>query len=185
MLIDPRKILEMWSDCEVSILPELNWAVTKIEEYLPIYDKITDSCGVPNYMVGCIHYREANFDFRTHLANGDPLFNSDGTLLPTRNEPKGLGPFSTWNEGAIAALKYNELDKKKWDIVNSLINLERYNGLGYRKHGINSPYVWSMTNHYSSGKYKSDGKFDDSKKDLQAGCAAILKILRAKGLDIN
>lgn len=182
--------LDLWRSCEVDTdrLDEIAWAAKKIMDYYPRYEAVSKLCSVPAYITGCIHYREAIFDFRSHLANGDPLSDSDGRLLPTRHVPKNLGPFATWEEGAVAALKHNGLDKiESWDITSALRALERYNGLGYRKPeiAINSPYLWSFTNHYSIGKFTSDGTYSPQKRDAQVGCAAILKVLKSKGIDLN
>ncbi len=51
---------------------------------------------------------------------------------------------------------------------------EKYNGLGYAARGIPSPYVWSGTDQYRSGKYVRDGVFDPSVVDRQLGCAGLL-----------
>jgi hypothetical protein len=55
-----------------------------------------------------------------------------------------------------------------------LTMLERYNGLGYANKGIPSPYVWSGTDQYKSGKYVRDGVFDANAVDKQLGCAGLL-----------
>ena len=40
--------------------------------------------------------------------------------------------------------------------------------------GVPSPYLWSGTNQYRSGKYVRDGLYDPGKVDSQLGCAALL-----------
>jgi hypothetical protein len=52
--------------------------------------------------------------------------------------------------------------------------LEQYNGLGYAGRGLPSPYVWSGTDQYHTGKYIHDGVFDPNEVDQQLGCAGIL-----------
>ncbi len=52
--------------------------------------------------------------------------------------------------------------------------LEQYNGLGYANRGIPSPYIWSGTDQYKSGKYVRDGVFDPNAVDTQLGCAGLL-----------
>jgi lysozyme family protein len=52
--------------------------------------------------------------------------------------------------------------------------LEQYNGLGYAAHGVPSPYVWSGTDQYHSGKYVRDGVYDPHVVDAQLGCAGLL-----------
>ena len=58
-----------------------------------------------------------------------------------------------------------------------LYEFEKYNGFGYVKHKVNSPYVWAGTSLQQSGKYVADGVFNRSHWDKQLGCAAILKKL--------
>ena len=50
-------------------------------------------------MIAAIHEREASQSWNKQLAQGDPL-NQVST-----NVPRGMGPFNTWEEGAIAALQ--------------------------------------------------------------------------------
>jgi hypothetical protein len=52
--------------------------------------------------------------------------------------------------------------------------LEEYNGLGYASRGRPSPYIWSGTDQYASGKYVRDGVYDPSAVDTQLGCAGLL-----------
>lgn len=40
--------------------------------------------------------------------------------------------------------------------------------------GVPSPYLWSGTSQYRSGKYVRDGLYDPGKVDPQLGCAALL-----------
>jgi hypothetical protein len=62
-------------------------------------------------------------------------------------------------------------------IEDKLSFLEAYNGWGYVKKGINSPYLWSGTNHYTSGKYVRDGVFDPRAVSKQLGAVCMLKEL--------
>jgi len=57
--------------------------------------------------------------------------------------------------------------------------LEEYNGLGYASRGVPSPYVWSGTDQYRSGKYVRDGDYDPNAIDSQPGCAGLLMAMRA------
>jgi hypothetical protein len=52
--------------------------------------------------------------------------------------------------------------------------LEEYNGLGYASRDKPSPYVWSGTDQYVSGKYVRDGVYDPNVVDQQLGCAGLL-----------
>jgi len=57
--------------------------------------------------------------------------------------------------------------------------LEIYNGLGYASRGRPSPYVWSGTDQYISGKYIADGVYDPNAVDKQLGCAGLLMAMMA------
>ena len=56
-----------------------------------------------------------------------------------------------------------------------LYQLERYNGFGYRKRGLVTPYLWSFSNLYIKGKFVADGHFDPNAVSKQCGAALMLK----------
>lgn len=130
--------------------------------------------GLPWEFVAVIHERESGQNWNMSLAQGDP-WNKISTHVP-----KGRGPFAGWQEAAIDALTLEGYSSGlyHWDLPNLLENLELYNGMGYRKRGLLSPYLWSFTNHYVKGKYASDGKYDPNLVDKQIGCAPLLAVLR-------
>ena len=68
---------------------------------------------------------------------------------------------------------------KDWSPGGTLTLLEQYNGLGYFRMNRPSPYIWSGTDQYVSGKYVADGKYDPNAIDKQPGCAALLKAMMA------
>jgi hypothetical protein len=68
---------------------------------------------------------------------------------------------------------------KDWSIGGTLTKLEEYNGLGYASRGRPSPYIWSGTNQYASGKYVRDGVYDPNAVDSQLGCAGLLMAMMA------
>ena len=80
---------------------------------------------------------------------------------------------------AIAANRYDKWND--WSIAGMLVAWERYNGLGYRPHGIHSPYVWACTDLYAKGRYVADGRFDANAESRQCGAVAMLKGLIATG----
>lgn len=145
------------------------------------YEPVTAAIGVPWYVVAAIDMREESFSHQGYLGNGDPL------NKVTVHVPKGRGPFSSWYAGAIDALKLRGFDKiGHWDIVTALIEMEAYNGLGYKNKDIPSPYVWALTNIQVSGKYIADGSFSPTTWDQQPGCAALLLTLRdSHGIDVG
>jgi lysozyme family protein len=68
------------------------------------------------------------------------------------------------------AIAVNRYDKwNDWSMAGMLVVWERYNGLGYRHHGIHSPYVWASTDLYAKGRYVADGRFDANAESRQCG----------------
>lgn len=154
--------------------PQFEAAANKIKEGKARYQAVEKLTGVPWQVIGVIHLREGNCDFNTYLGNGQKL-NRKTTIVP-----KGRGPFSSWEDGAVDALKSappRTADNKDWSIGGTLNKLEEYNGLGYRQMGVASPYLWSGTDQYVKGKYVADHKYDAEAVDKQLGCAGVLKFL--------
>ena len=144
------------------------------------YERITRSMTMPWYFVAIIHGLEADFRFDAHLHNGDPLTGRT-VHVPAGRPAQGKPPFS-WEESAIDAIALNRYDKwNDWSVAGMLVAWERYNGLGYRPHGIHSPYVWACTDLYAKGRYVADGKFDANAESRQCGAVAMLKGLIATG----
>lgn len=164
MVIDSDK-----SDSITSIL-------SKISANKEKYKKVEELTTVPWYVAAVIHYRESSLNFNRHLHNGDKL--TDRTIHVPKGRPlKGNPPF-TWVESAVDALKLKSYHTcTDWSIENTLNLLERYNGLGYKKKGLPSPYLWAWSSLYKKGKYVADGKFDPNFVDQQCGAAVLLKML--------
>jgi len=139
------------------------------------YKKVESSIGVPAYVVGIIHNLEASLNFKSHLHNGDPL--TARTVRVPRGRPLGRPPFD-WDTSAADALKLKKLDQwSDWSIAGIAYVLETYNGMGYRLYHphVKSPYLWSFSSIYSSGKYVADGTWSDSAVSAQCGGMAALK----------
>src|SRR5689334_20433423 len=114
------------------------------------YERITKSMTMPWYFLAIIHGLEADFRFDAHLHNGDPLTGRT-VHAPAGRPARGTPPFS-WEESAVDAIALNRYDKwNDWSVAGMLVAWERYNGLGYRPHGIHSPYVWACTDLYAKG----------------------------------
>ena len=144
------------------------------------YERITKSMTMPWYFLAIIHGLEADFRFDSHLHNGDPL-GARTVRVPAGRPTRGKPPFS-WEESAMDAIALNRYDKwNDWSIAGMLVAWERYNGLGYRPHGIHSPYVWACTDLHVKGKYVADGRYDPNAESRQCGAAAMLKGLIATG----
>ncbi len=130
------------------------------------YQAIEHQTSVPWPMIAVLHRRESDADFTTYLGNGEPL------NRVTKLVPKGRGPFASFEEGAIDALHIDGLSSvKDWRLEKALWYCEKYNGMGYEKRGLPSPYVWGGTNIQRPGKFVADGKFDPNVMDKQPGCA--------------
>jgi lysozyme family protein len=172
----------MWRDA--AIRPERAALVKGICDriLLPVnrvrYEEVEKLSGVPWFVVAAIHSREASLNFGAVLHNGERII---GTGARTHLVPKGRGPFSTWQAAAVDALTVapHQLNKvPSWTVERILYEIERYNGWGYIGK-VNSPYVWSFTNQYDSGKYVADHVFRHDAVDQQCGCAAVLIQLAA------
>ena len=157
------------------------------ERYKSI-EKMRDG-GVPAAIVFVLHGRESTWNWNKHLHEGSPLTGK------TRWVPKGRPKFPpanghtyTFEESAEDALyKLKDLESIDWGRCDdALYNIEKYNGLGYLKYrNINSPYLWSGTNHYTMGKYVADGKYSSSAIDKQLGTCAILLRMLDRDIDIG
>jgi lysozyme family protein len=135
------------------------------------YQAVEKETGVPWYFIAVAHERESSQNWRCSLAQGDP-WNRVSVHVPA-----GRGPFKSWEEAAVDALVHcapYAARNKDWSVGGLLTQLEEYNGLGYATRGVPSPYVWSGTNQYVSGKYVRDGVYDPHAVDQQLGCAGLL-----------
>ena len=138
------------------------------------YDAVEEAVSVPWYFVGIVHNLEGACNMKAHLHNGDPL-TARTIHVPTGRPKSGSPPFE-WSVSAIDALKLKSLESwTDWSIAGLLFQLERYNGFGYRRFGVNSPYLWSYSNHYAKGKFVEDGIFDDRAVSKQCGAAVLLR----------
>lgn len=146
------------------------------DRYMPV----STATGVPWYFIAVLHQRESDADFSTHLHNGDPL--TGRTYHVPAGRPKAGHPPFTWQESAIDAMSYEGLDQiKDWCIERMAWAAEKYNGWGYRSHGVPSAYLWSFSNIYKGGKYVADGEWDSGAMDRQCGVMPILGRMQALG----
>jgi len=171
---------EKYHKAEVNSLlsPQIKAVCGKILVNKKRYQEVELKTNIPWYLIGCIHYRESSLDFDRHFANGDPLFSWNGKALKTIHEPKDLGPYKCWQDSAIDILskkKYGKLET----LGDQLLFAEKYNGFGYYKKGVMSPYLWAGTSLYSGGKYVKDGVYDPKSFDKQLGVVCLLKCLLA------
>lgn len=140
----------------------------------PRYKAVEAQTGVPWFVIAVIHERESSQNWSRSLAQGDP-WNKVSVHVPA-----GRGPFKSWEDAAVDALKecHPYLARKKdWSLGPMLANLEAYNGVGYANKGRPSPYMWAGTDQYVSGKYVADGVYNANHVDSQPGCVGMLKAL--------
>lgn len=143
------------------------------------YEQVSNRTGIPWSVIAAIHYRESDQNFKRHLHNGDPL--SDRTIhVPVGRPRAGYPPF-LWPESAVDSMS-DTWRPLSWNVQGALEFMERYNGMGYQKVGILTPYLWDFTDKYTSGLFVSDHRFDPNVRENRAGCVAILKYFDSKDL---
>src|SRR5512139_595091 len=168
---------QRWARANLTRGPEFTPVAKRLAANKPRYQGISDSTGVPWFVIAVIHEREAGYDpdFTSNIANGEPWNRQ------TRLVPRGRGPFKSFEDAAYDALVNcapYAAQNKDWSAGGTLSLLERYNGLGYANRGLPSPYIWSGTDQYEKGKYVADGKFDPEKIDKQLGCAGLFMAMQ-------
>lgn len=148
-----------------------------------IYRKVSERVGIPAEVIFAIHYRESDCRFNRHLHNGDPL--TDRTVRHPAGRPKTGNPPFTWEESAIDALSLFYYRPKVWDKLGILEFCERYNGVGYRRYDVYSPYVYAGTQYYEKGLFVEEyinnrwvSVFKEDKVDPRPGCLVFFKLLR-------
>lgn len=142
----------------------------------PRYEQVAAATGVPWDFIGVLHYRESACNFAGILHNGEKII---GTGRKTRLVPAGRGPFATWEEAAVDALRIKGLQNlRDWSLPRIAFEAERFNGFGYRLKGKPSPYVWSGSNKYVAGKYIADHVYSATTVDQQLGILPILLKVR-------
>jgi lysozyme family protein len=150
--------------------------LSRLTKFRSRYEAVGQSFRMPWQFIGIIHALESSFNFGTHLHNGDPL-TARTMHVPAGRPASGSPPFS-WEDSARDALKFEGFDKETdWSVPRMLFLWEKYNGMGYRPFGVPSPYLWSFSSIYTSGKYVADGRFDATVVSKQCGAAVMLKAL--------
>jgi lysozyme family protein len=154
------------------------------------YEKISEKLGgkIPWYFIGIIHMMECSCSFSKHLHNGDSLTKRTWQVpagRPVAEPWNGRGTAYTFIESAMDALTMKGFHvQTSWTLNLCLYRLEKYNGFGYVRRGILTPYLWSGTNHYTKGKFVKDGVYDSNAVSQQIGAAILIRLLTDKTLDI-
>lgn len=150
--------------------------VDRIAENARLYEDVARAVSrtMPWFVVGLIHSLEASLSLRRHLHNGDPL-TAQTVQVPAGRPRAGTPPFS-WKESALDALLMKKLDEvADWTLPAMLERVELYNGPGYLNRGMNSPYLWSFSQHWTKGKFVADHVFDPEAPSSQCGAAVLLR----------
>lgn len=159
----------------------LEWHVGAMRAFRPRYEAVGTLVKVPWYFIGAIHGLESSFNFRSHLHNGDfPL------TLRTRQVPSGRPavwmPPIDWESSARDALKIlGFTGQSDWSVERTLYRFEAYNGFGYRRQGVATPYLWSFSAHYDRGKFVRDGRWNANARSQQCGAAVLIRTLVDSG----
>ncbi|RXH10385.1 peptidoglycan-binding protein [Bradyrhizobium guangzhouense] len=176
-----------WANLQIrpTRLAEANATARKAINGKATYQQVERLTGVPWCFVALCHYRESNFDFDTYLGNGEALHRVTSLV------PKGRGPFASFVEGAVDALRIqNFVGAQDWCIARTLYRLECFNGLGYHARGVNSPYLYGGSTLYGptearAGKFVADHVFDPNYVDTQLGTAVILHAMMSQDSSID
>src|SRR3984893_15638791 len=92
-----------WQNMKVtqSLMPVLDGVATRLvaASAKARYQNVSTKTKVPWFVIAVIHEREASQSFKASLAQGDP-WNKVSIHVP-----KGRGPFGSWEEAALDALK--------------------------------------------------------------------------------
>lgn len=164
-----------WAVAKLTRGPEFDRVATRLVMAKPRYQALEEKTGVPWFVIAVIHEREAGQNFSKSIAQGDP-WNAKSVHVP-----KGRGAFQSFEEAAIDALTNcapYAAKWKDWSAGGTTTLLEQYNGLGYANKGLPSPYIWSGTDQYKSGKYIADGVFSATTVDAQLGCAGLITAMQ-------
>jgi lysozyme family protein len=179
-----QEFTDLYTGCEV--LANKTGAVDQIVDSILAnknrYQQAARTVAAPWYFVAAIHNMESSLRFDGHLHNGDPL-SARTVHVPAGRPATGSPPF-TWEESAADALALRRINGvSEWNLPRLLYELEGYNGWGYRLYHphVKSPYLWSFSNRYTSGKYVADGSWSDTAVSKQCGAAVIVRRLEERG----
>jgi lysozyme family protein len=167
------QLAKWWDTATITNQSEVAGVAKRLVGAKARYQKVETSTGVPWWLIAAIHEREASQEWDKQLAQGDPL------NRVSRNEPI-MGPFDTWEESAVAALKHDGLTSvSDWRLEKALHYQEKFNGWGSFYRGLPSSYIWGATSVQRPGKFVADHVWSATTMDRQIGCAAILKGMMA------
>ena len=171
-----KEYSDLFNRCEIAAdkMTEVEGVVQRILRFQDRYARLAAQSTVPWYVIAVIHNMECGLDFTKHLHNGDSL--KRRTVNEPEGRPKTGQPPFAFDVSALDALEYDKFTTwRDWSIGGICYKLEGFNGWGYRAQKINSPYLWSYSNLYTSGKYIADKKWSKTAVSRQCGAAVILR----------
>lgn len=137
------------------------------------YRAVTDPMGVPWYWLAAIHELEHSGRFTTSMTVVDPIDVPLGETIPDATISD-----AQWDDTARSLLRSRGLtDWHDWSVAGSAYQWERFSGFGYRSHDIPTPYLWSFSNQYTTGKFIRAGVFSPTTTSQQAGALVLLRRL--------
>lgn len=164
--------------------PEIDETISAMTANRGRYESVAAELAIPWNFIAIIHCMEGSLSFKKHLHNGDPL--TARTVQVPKGRPAAGKPPFTWEESAADALTIEGFSSRTdWSIPGMLLAFENFNGMGYRKKGIHSPYLWSYSNHYSKGKFTADGIFNPNAVSKQCGAAVLLRRMSEKEIAVK
>lgn len=140
------------------------------DRFLPVQEQLK----IPAIWMMASFEREASSNFNLSPAQGDPW------RRKSVNEPKGRGPFSSWEASALDAYRFDRIQDfpaDTWTWAFAAYTGERFNGFGFRNHGIRSAYLWAGTNMYTIGMYISDGSWRPGVRDHRVGIIPVMRLM--------
>lgn len=150
-------------------------------EYLEIGNHLN---GIPWWFIAGCHLLESGCNFSRHLHNGDSLRRRTVNVPSDRPVQAGTGPNGSYTfvESAIDAMKLKKFDRQTdWSLARALYRWEANNGFGYRSRGVPTPYLWSFSSLYRTGKFVRDHVYDPGAISEQCGAGVLLRCLADKG----
>lgn len=137
------------------------------------YERVTGPFGVPWWWLAAVHELEHSGRFTTSMVITDPI-----DVPPGQPVPSATIDDAQWDDTARALLRARGLASwQDWSVAGACYQWERYNGFGYREREVPSPYLWSFSNQYVSGKFVRAGVFSFTTVSQQAGAAVLLRRL--------
>ena len=174
----------LFESCSFVRTDDIQRAVARVSAGRATYELLAAASNndMPWFAIGCIHWLESNCNFDRHLHNGDPL-TARTVRVPANRPPSDAGdpPFS-FEISARDALNIEGFTAwNDWSVPGCLFMWEKYNGFGYRFHGVNSPYLWACSQHYRKGLFPRDHVWDPEGISQAVGTAVMLKWMQQHG----